>query len=300
MSTIKQDHDQLKLLAIFATVVEQNSFAGAARKLSTSRSRVSEQMGKLEQLLDVRLLQRTTRQLTLTSEGEKVYQHATKLSDVLRDVDASINKQVPSGRVTMTLNHDIAHKFLLPKLPLLQQQYPEIQLDLLLEDQAQDLVLEHIDLALRVGVPKDSSMIARPLFEDKFGVFMSPSFIESYSIPSSIEELESLPWLVMPQITNQNRLSLLVNSKPLELKLRKYQICNSPFMVQEMVKAGVGVSILLPSTVKNEVEKGELVRVLPEIGSESLSFSLLYPSRKQLPKRTEAVIDFIIKQKLFD
>ena len=193
-------YQQLKLLAIFATVVEQKSFAAAARTLSSSRSRVSEQVAKLEQLLQVRLLQRTTRKLSLTNEGEQVYKHALRLDSVLKDVEIAVNSKTPSGRVTLTVNHDIAHKFILPKLSLFKQSYPQIDLDLMLEDQAQDLVMEHIDLAIRIGTPKDSSLIARTLFTDSFALFASPEFLEQHYIPETLQELENLPWLVLHQI----------------------------------------------------------------------------------------------------
>ncbi len=299
MSTIKHGYDQLKLLAIYVTVVEQQSFAGAARKLSSSRSRVSEQVAKLEQMLGVRLLQRTTRQLNLTVEGEKIYQHALKLNEVIKDVEASVRTEEPSGRVAITLNHDIAHKFLLPKLSKFKKKYPLIELDLLLEDQAQDLVMEHIDLALRVGNPKDSSMIARPIHKDKFGLFASPEFLANNAKPASISELENVNWLVLSQLSSNNVLTVQMNNKPIELKLKKFQTCNSPFMIQQMVVAGLGISLLLPSTVREDIAKGRLVQILPEISSEAFQFSVMYPSRKQLPKRTEAVIDFLLEEDMF-
>lgn len=300
MSTIKHSYDQLKLLAIYAVVVEQQSFAGAARILKSSRSRVSEQVAKLEQILGVRLLQRTTRQLNLTIEGAQVYQHALKLNDVISDVEATVTTNEPSGRVAITLNHDIAHKFVLAKLPLLQQKYPKIKLDLLLEDQAQDLVMEHIDLALRVGEAKDSSMIGRVLHKDRFGLFASPKFLSEYPEPETLADLENLNWIILPHLAKQSRVQLLLNNKPIELQLKQYQTCNSPFMVQEMVIAGLGVSLLLPSTVRKEIGEGRLVQLLPEFRSEQLLFSLMYPSRKQLPYRTQAVINFFIEAELFN
>ena len=292
-------YQQLKLLAIFATVVEQKSFAAAARTLSSSRSRVSEQVAKLEQLLQVRLLQRTTRKLSLTNEGEQVYKHALRLDSVLKDVEVAVNSKTPSGRVTLTVNHDIAHKFILPKLSLFKQSYPQIDLDLMLEDQAQDLVMEHIDLAIRIGTPKDSSLIARSLFTDSFALFASPEFLEKHYVPETLQELENLPWLVLHQIFDQRKLQAKLSNKNVEIKPKQFQLCNSPFMVQSMVTAGLGVSLLLPSTVKKEVEEGRLVQILPELNGETMQFSVMYPSRKQLPKRTQAVIDFLIEEQIF-
>ena len=298
MSTIK--YDQFKLLAIFAVVVEQKSFAAAARKLSSSRSRISEQVAKLEELLGVRLLQRTTRQLNLTDEGELVYQQALKLPDILLDLETSLSAETPSGRVVLTVNHDIAHKFLLPKLKQFRHQYPKIMLDLKLDDEAQDLVMEHIDLAIRIGKPKDSSLIARPLHQDAFFLFVSEEFVNQYGLPKQVTELVQLPWLTLSQMTEANTIKLLKNDELIEIKPEQMLVCNSPFMVQKMVCEGLGVAMLLPSTVKAEIEQGTLIQILPDITSEPLVFSLMYPSRRQLPQRTKAVIDFILEKRLFE
>lgn len=298
MSTI--GFDKLKLLAIFSIVVEQKSFAGAARKLLSSRSRVSEQISKLEQMLGVRLLQRSTRRLELTDEGIQVYEEAVKLSQVINQVEAIVSPDVPSGRVTITVNHDIAHKFLLGALNKFYQLYPNIKIDLELHDEAQDLIMEHIDLAIRIGKPKDSNLIARTMHKDRFAIFASPDFVKQYGKPDSIEQLEQLPWITLGQVSQNNSVQLIINNKQIEIKPKSFSRCNSPFMVQEMVKAGLGVSILLPTTVEKEVTKGELVQLVPDIRSEPLDFALVYPSRKQLPTRTRTVIDYLLSEKIFN
>lgn len=297
MSTI--GFDKLKLLAIFSIVVEQKSFAAAARKLMSSRSRISEQISKLEQILGVRLLQRSTRRLELTDEGALVYEEAVKLTQVVNQVEAIVSPDVPSGRVTISLNHDIAHKFLLPSLSQFHQQYPNIQIDLELNDEAQDLIMEHIDLAIRVGKPKDSNLIARTMYKDKFAIYASPDFIEQYGNPESLLQLEQLPWITIEQVSKTKSIQLVLNNKPIEIKPFSFNRCNSPYMVQEMVKAGLGLSILLPITVEKEVNKGELVQIMPDIRSEELDFTLLYPSREQLPSRTRVVIDYLLSAQIF-
>lgn len=297
MSTI--GFDKLKLLAIFSIVVEQKSFAGAARKLQSSRSRVSEQISKLEQMLGVRLLQRSTRRLELTDEGSLVYEEAVKLSQVINQVEAIVSPDVPSGRVTITVNHDIAHKFLIRALGKFYQLYPNIQIDLELHDDAQDLIMEHIDLAIRIGKPKDSNLIARTMHKDRFAIYASPDFIKHHGTPNSLEQLEQLPWITLEQVSQNSSVQLIINNKQIEIKPKSFSRCNSPFMVQEMVKAGLGVSILLPTTVEKEINKGELVQIAPDIRSEYLDFALVYPSRKQLPTRTRVVIDYLLSEQIF-
>jgi DNA-binding transcriptional LysR family regulator len=138
MSTIGNAH--LRLLSVYATVVEVKSFAEAARRLKSSRSRVSEQVSQLEVVLGVRLLQRSTRQLIVTSEGAGVYEQARRLPQLLQDIESLVASTEPSGRVAITMNHDTAHKFVLPILEEFQSLYPSIQLDLVLNDERVDII----------------------------------------------------------------------------------------------------------------------------------------------------------------
>lgn len=143
------DISKLKHFALFAKVIECGSFAEAARQLQTSRSRVSEQIFQLEQTLGVRLLHRSTRQLSVSDEGREVYEQAKMLPDILNNVLEVTSHDVPKGKVRITTSNDIAHSYLLPVLNDLSQRYPEIQIDLIISDEKLDLIRENIDLAIR-------------------------------------------------------------------------------------------------------------------------------------------------------
>lgn len=211
MSTINISH--LKLLAVFACVVENESFAEAARKLNTSRSRVSEQVSALEEILGIRLLQRSTRQLNITSEGLDIYQQVRNLSGTLEAIEAIASPSSPSGKVPITMNHDVAHRFILPKLKDFQKRYPDIQLDLILDDSPLDVISEQIDLGIRIGFPKDDSLIARALHKDHLALFASPRFLEenlgSRSI-QSISQLQGLQWILLKQKSFSDTLFLSI------------------------------------------------------------------------------------------
>ena len=300
MNDINYSH--LKLLATFSTVVEAGSFASAARKLSSSRSRISEQVAQLEKDLGVRLLQRSTRQLTITDEGQQVYQQARLLPNILQSVEAITTPEVPSGRVAITMNHDIAHKYVLPVLSEFQALYPQVQLDLILDDSRVDLIGEQIDLAIRIGIPKDDSLIARIMHEERFVLCASPSYLASSGIPKNKSDLEKLRWITLWQGKMEQRdvQYLQKQGKSYEIKIKDFYRCNSPHMVQQMTLQGLGISALLPSTVKEAFDKGDLVQLMPSISSEPMVFSLVYPSRRQVPKRTRVLIDFLLAAKMFD
>jgi len=297
MSTI--DFGHLRLLAIFSTVIEAGSFAAAARKLGSSRSRISEQISALEADLGVRLLQRSTRQLQITTEGQKVYEQARLLPDILHGVEAITTPSVPSGRVAITMNHDIGHKYLLPVLSEFQQQYPQVELDLILDDAPLDLIAEQIDLAIRIGVPKDESLIARVMHEEKFELFASPELLQQWDTPDTIEQLERMPWVTLLTGGGSNIQQLRYRDSALLIKPAETYRCNSPLMVQQMVVQGLGVGALLPSTVSESIEQGDLVRLMQDVSSETMVFSLVYPSRRQLPSRTRVLVDYLLQKQIF-
>ena len=293
------DFSHLRLLAIFATVIETGTFAATARKLNTSRSRISEQVSQLESDLGVRLLQRSTRQLNITSEGQEVYQQARQLPDILQQIEAITTPPEPSGRVAITMNHDIAHKYVLPVLHDFKQQYPQVKLDLILDDTRLDLISEQIDLAIRIGFPRDETIIARKMHQERFSLFASPDFIDKYGEPKSITECEQLPWVLLQQTNQGDVQTMRRRNETIEIKPQDFFRCNSPLAMQQMVVQGLGMGALLPSTVKQQIEAGQLIAIMPTLSSDPLTFSLVYPSRRQIPLRTRVVIDYLLAANIF-
>lgn len=297
MSTI--DFSHLRLIAIFATVVETGSFAAAARKLLSSRSRISEQVAKLESDLGVRLLQRSTRQLKMTDEGEQVYEKARQLPEVLRAIESISTPEIPAGRVSITMNHDIAHKFFLPLMSSFQQAYPQVHLDLILDDACLDLINEQIDLAIRIGIPKDEALIARPMHEERLAIFASPDYLSHHGTPKTTKELSKHHWVLLNQQHSEDIRLFRQRDKSIEIKPSRWITCNSPLMVQQMVIQGLGIGALLPTTVSKEVEQERLIQLMPSLRSEPMIFSLVYPSRRQLPLRTRVVVDYLMSSDMF-
>lgn len=291
MSTINFTH--LKLLAIFATVIESGSFAAAARSLKSSRSRVSEQVSQLEEVLGVRLLQRSTRQLLATREGKDVYDQAKELSGLLLDVESAVTATEPRGRVTVTMNHDMAHKIFLPLLQEFLGSYPLISLDLILDDAKTDLIAEQVDLAIRIGLPSSDSLIGRVLHEESFGLFASSGYVEEFGIPQTIKELESRSWILLSLPTLESNFLFRKKNKLFEIKPKNFHLCNSPLMMQHMTVEGLGISALLPSMLSEEIAQKRVVNIMPSVKSEPLVFSLVYPSRRHVPQRTRVLIDFL-------
>ena len=293
------DLRMLRHLAIFATVVNEQNFAAAARSLAVSPSRVSEAIHALEAYFQARLINRTTRQLSLTNEGKSAFEHARGLPNMLEDIAAMIDRDSMGGKITLTCTHDLAVKFLSSCLADFQQEYSGIQLELLLSDQPIDLISEEIDIAIRVGVPKDSSMIGRSLHSESMRLYASPGFIERHGRPSTIEALQNLNWVCLKQLLNGQAVELFGESGSRVIYITNQHICDSPIMMQKMLCDGMGVGLLLPSTIEQELESKQLVPLLDDWKGPNLDYSLYYPSRRHLPLRTRRLIDHIVAAKWF-
>lgn len=291
--------NQLRLLAIFAKVVETGSFAATARKLNTSRSRVSEQVASLESTLNIRLIQRSTRLLSITDEGKLVYEQAKKLAVILADIESDLYSPKPEGRVSITMPHHIAHLFISGVLKDFQQTYPDIELDLILDDHRLNLISDNVDLAIRVGVPKDESIIARVMHEEQVGLFASPDYLAEFGEISTVEDLQQCHWVLLGQSKKNSIQHMYYKSKVVDIVPEHFYFCNSPFMIKTMLMKGLGIGKLLPNIALKEIESGELIPVMPSLTGQTVAFSLIYPSRRHIPLRIKTTIDYLLAKKIF-
>lgn len=286
----------LRALAVFALVVESGSFAAAAKKLATSRSRASETVANLEKELGIRLLNRSTRTLTLTTEGKSVYQHASQLQQVLESVEADTSQHMMRGSISLTCTQDIGVKQLASHLADFEKLYPDVSIELQLSDEPLDLIAAEIDLAIRGGIPKDSSLVGRRLFEERLQIFSSPEYLHRCGTPDSVKSLSKHRWVLLTQLSDRKTVELERGEQTLKVTPEFVHLCNAPLMMQKMLSCGMGMGVLLPSTVTEEVSKGDLVPVLPEWGGGVLTFLLMYPSRKHLPLRMRCLVDFLLER----
>lgn len=284
---------QLKRLAIFATVVEQGSFAKAAALLQMSRSSVSEQVALLEQALKVRLLQRTTRQLTLTLEGKQVYPQAAQINGAMRSVKELVNQEQARGRVRITTTTDLALEWLNPKLQQFRTLYPEIYFDLVLVDRELDLVAEQIDLAIRIGYLRDDSLVVRPLFQDKTHIIVGASYPHTLA-NITVETLQQQSWVLLKQLHPYNQVTLQSQGQLLSFVPESFHSCDSPLVQRDMIQRGWGIGLHLPTTIQSELAQGTLEVVVPEWYGDEMNFCIVYPSRRQLPLRVRHLLDYLL------
>jgi len=285
--------DRIDAMGFFVRVVERRSFTLAARDLDLPRSTATEVLKQLEARLGVRLLQRTTRHVAPTLDGDSYYRHCVKVLADIEEGEAAFSGAKPSGVLHVNVHGTLARHFVLPGLPRFMEQYPDLRLLLSEGDRLVDLVREGVDCVLRVGDLPNSGMVARRVAMLEEGTFASAEYLERYGEPRSLEDLE------------QHRMVGFVSSAtgqviPLEFtvggKLRNITpaLALSVTAAETMVAAAkLGLGLI---QVPRYHVAGSLVEVLAAYRPTSTPVSLLYPHSRQLPLRVRVFIDWLTRE----
>ncbi|WP_019939142.1 LysR family transcriptional regulator [Bordetella sp. FB-8] len=282
-------------MAAFVAVVDAGSFVGAADIMRVSKAAVSRYVDSLEQRIGVRLLQRTTRRLSLTEEGRLFYQRARDILGAIDDAEAEASSRThtPSGliRVNVPVSFGILH--LASLWGDFMATYPQIDLDVTLNDRAVDLVDEGYDLAVRISSLPDSSMISRKLTHTDMLVCASPDYLARHGAPSHPRELGGHPVLAYTNLAGRDEWRFVGPDGETTVKTRVRVHSNNGDTCRAIALRGGGI-ILQPSfMIDQDVKEGRLVRLLPEYRSVQLGIYAVYPSRKQLPLKVRCLIEFL-------
>ena len=287
-------------LLLFARVVEAGSLSAAAARLDWPKSTVSRRLSGLEQRLGERLLQRSTRRLSLTEFGQGVLEHARQ---VVAEVEAAqalaAHRQVvPSGRLRVSMAGDLASFLLADLVADFLVRHPQITLELDLSPRRVDLIAENVDVAIRAGdLPVDSSLSARRLVEFTGALYAAPSWVdrrEPVSEPAQLSQLDGLvqlrdgaeprPWALVETATGQTW-----TGRP-----KVHAAANSPHLLGQLAGAGLGIAALPDLYAAEAVAQGRLVRVLPGWHVEAVPVWAVFPERRLMPARSRAFIDAMV------
>ncbi|WP_028116636.1 LysR family transcriptional regulator [Ferrimonas senticii] len=273
-----------KLLQAFVDVVEQGSFAAAAQLRDTDASHLTRQIKRLETGLNVRLLHRSTRALSLTEQGRQIYAKAQQIGDLLADVQAIANTSTsePSGRLKVTSGLYLGRKFLLPAVETLCQRFPEVTVDVHLADEQVDLIKDRYDLALRVWQAKDTDLVAKHLLDIRFMLVATPEFVGRYGLPQTLAQLQPLPAVAYHRRGHHNK---NVNYRTDSGELASFALnanlsINDDCEVERIMMAGSHYCLATNYMVADRVSRGELVQLLPELQLPlQATVSFVYPNR---------------------
>ena len=285
----------LTMMETFAKVVETGSFTAAAEQLGLSKSFVSKQVSQLESELGTRLLHRTTRKLSISDEGTRFYDHCKLIMAEADNAIAEIieSQSNPRGKIRITLPQSLIIADVGQVLLRFQQEYPDIELDIIVSGKFLDLVDKSIDLAIRVGLLEDSMLASRRLMDCVFQVVASPEYINKWGKPSHPKDLTQHNCLIYADSgAFHNWPFLMPGGETIMVKAQGNLTCNDGYLIVDAALKGLGLGFG-PSFLFNEhLNAGTLRLLLPEY-QQPTAISALYPFNRNLPRRTRILIDFL-------
>ncbi|WP_040786257.1 LysR family transcriptional regulator [Massilia niastensis] len=289
--------NKLQAMEVFVQVVDCGSFTRAADMLQMPKATVSTLVQSLETALSAKLLHRTTRQVTVTSDGAAYYEHCVRILSDVRDAEESLSRHrlSPSGRLRVDSPTGLSSEILIPALPGFFERYPDITLELGSTDRVVDLVEEGIDCAVRGGELYDTSLIARRVGVINFVTCAAPSYVERYGMPLHPRDLERHRCVnyfstKTGKITNWD---FSRDDERIEVALPGTIALNDSNSYVKAGLAGLGVITMTDYLLTEYLATGRMVRLLPEWRSDPLPVHIVYPQNRHLSAKVRVFVEWV-------
>ncbi|QDK46429.1 LysR family transcriptional regulator [Bdellovibrio sp. ZAP7] len=287
----------LNQIRTFVKLVQAGSFTKAAEVLHQPKSRVSRRLAALERDLGIQLVYRTTRQFQLTDAGRAYYERSRGLVEGLESLSAELSEEVAdvSGWLRLTASDDLGVLLLPDILADFAKQHPRVRFEMLLSQAYVDLVKESIDVAVRIGILKDSNLRVKKVATLKSVMVASPGFLERYRQADDLENLSTLPFL---SLNSQNKLELwrTADGKKMTVKVDPVFSANNPNMIVQMALQGRGIGMVPEFIVAEHIRSGRLIHMYRSLRGQEIPVSLVSPEQKEIPMKTKKFIDFAAKR----
>ena len=289
MVTIRMPH--FSQIAAFIAVVEQNSFAAAARQLGVSTAAVSRQVARLEADLRAQLLYRTTRQVTLTEIGTEYYQQCKKALEGLVEAEQTISasQSVATGTLSITSNRYFALQYLLPRLPKFMAKNPQLEIKIELAERFPDLKKENIDLIFGMSMPESLDLVRKRVATTRYVLCASPQYLKKYPPPKKPEDLRQHHYLAHSMRQPDNVL-LFKNNR--EITVRPFLRINDSQALRDCALQGMGVVQLHDYMVTDALKDGRLIELLRDFSQLQQPVYLYYQQSRYLQPKIRRFIDF--------
>lgn len=289
--------DLASRLLLLLEVSELGSFVKVSELRNVNRSAISKQIGKLEKELGVRLLNRTTRSLSLTAAGSEMVNQAKQLRELLNNSKrlAENYHSEPRGELKISSSTLFGRQYVQQAILRFQARYPDIRIELLLEDRMVDLVGEGFDIGFRIGEPKESNLIAKQIAKNRLLIVAAPAFIEKYGKPNTIPKLESLPAVVYSaQGLLIDKIKYLDNTgSEAFIQLNTAYKVNEVEMLINTAVAGEMLTVTTAQMIENEVLEGKIIPIMTHINlADYGTFYAVYPHRNS-PLKTRLFIEML-------
>ena len=286
-------------IAVFVQVVEAGSFTAAAEQIGLSKAVISKYVSRLERRLGARLLQRTTRRLTLTETGEALFQRGASALAVLEQAEQEVAHLTgaPRGRLRVTAPTYFGGSTLAPLLKDFVARYPEITLEIDLDDRFTDLVKDRFDVAVRISNSVDPGLVARKLASSSLVAVAAPAYFKRRGMPHAPADLRDHVCLgySLAKMPNEWRFRA-PRGRWTAVTVAGPVYCNNDFVLKQAALDGLGVALFPRFFVARELADGRLVQALPKFDTPALSINVVYASRHNLPPKVRAFVDFLAER----
>ena len=286
-------------MTLFARVVEAGSFSAAARALDRTPSAVSKQIRRLEDRLGVRLLNRTTRHLSLTDAGDAFYAYAARIAGELEEAEDAVAAfgDYPRGTLRVAATVSFGRVEILPRIESFLRRWPDVRLEVELTDHHVDLVEEGLDVAIQWREQiEDPAVVARRLCINRRIICAAPAYVERHGMPRTPEALTEHNCLTLTELSEFNDWAFTdAEHGERVLHVGGNFAANTADGLYEAAIAGVGLARLSTWLVMPDIRAGRLVPVLPEYPHERSAFYLVYPHRRHLSPAVRAFVDFLVE-----
>ncbi|MDF0534881.1 LysR family transcriptional regulator [Shewanella yunxiaonensis] len=282
--------DDLPALRVFERVVSLGSLTAAAAALGLSLAATSKRLTNLEKRSGLQLVHRSTRRLSVTPEGQTLYQYAKRILTELQQAQEALleQQQLISGSLRITAPNSFGHRHLLPLMGEFSQSYPHIMLQLVLSDDVKDMLAERLDIAVRYGTLPDSRLVARRLLSNSRILCASPEYVRQFGVPETLAELV------------QHRCIVIGTHRDTEWRFNAgsvhvsgHILCNDGEACHALALRGLGIVMKSYWDVADDLRTGHLLQLLPQLAVADAPISLVYPRSQDLAPRVKVFMDFI-------
>ncbi|HEV7317850.1 MAG TPA: LysR family transcriptional regulator [Ensifer sp.] len=288
--------DRYTALNVFRHVAELDSFAEAGRRLGLSPAAISKNIAELEARVGTRLINRTTRRMALTDEGKLYLEHVVRGLDALQEADKALDpvRQTPGGILHVAAPMTFTLMKLSATIPAFLSRYPDLSLDLKLDDRRVDIVREGFDLAIRGSDSlEDSSLIARKLTVMPHVVCGSPAYFAAHGRPATPTELKPHNFVRFSLSGHADAWEFRKDGRTERVAVKARYSVTSSLAVRDALRAGFGLSLIPHAYVEDDLASGRLQRVLSDWETVETALYAIYPSRQHLAPKTRAFLDFL-------
>lgn len=289
--------DRLQEMTSFVAVVDAGSFVGAADASGLSKAALSRHVAALEQRLGVRLLNRTTRRLSLTDDGLRFHARAKELLATLEEIESEASSTTSEAagllRINAPLTFGVLH--LAPLWGRFAQRHPKVSLDISLNDRVVDLVEEGYDLAVRITNLPSSQLVSRPLASTRMVACASPRYLQEHGVPAHPRELTQHRVVAYSYWATRDEWTFTGPDGEVSVRTRPFMHSNNGDTCRRAALDHQGIILQPDFLVGADLARGDLVEVMPEFRSLEIGIHAVYASRKHLPGKTRQMVDFLVE-----